>query len=192
MKKATSASQRVKQQRDARQKAGWQEVRVWVPTKEAAQKVQELASSLRESAFNQEMLEQLKGVQLMSVEMRERIFRAIKRQGSAEYATPSGAFLDLLTELAKTGAIQDMEMAFSVYEKANPSNAHFIAKSVPAKMVNHYFIPILGLNGATKFMQWSEIHASWANELVEGIVGGSFSNVVEAMLESMMSLRKPN
>lgn len=178
----STANQRLKNQRQARIQAGWQEIRVWVPTKDDAKLVQELAAKLRAKALDVQVIEKLTGVKTMNDAIRKRVLAAIENQGSGEYTTPSGAFLELLSELAKTGYLSDMSTAFDVFVAAHPSNANFVASSVGSKILNHYLIPSLGLNGANKFLQWQENHLNWATTLADSLQYGNFQQVVERML----------
>ena len=181
----STANQRVKNQRQARLNAGWQEVRVWVPTKNDACQIQELAAKLRARALDRQRLEQLPGVKSMDEKLRKSVIAAVENQGSAEYATPSGAFLELLSELAKKGCLDDMAAAFGIFVEAHPSNARFVAASVGAKVMNHYFIPCLGLNGASKFIQWQEAHPNWAEAIAESLQTGAFRHIVDGMLNNI-------
>lgn len=184
-----TANQRLKEQRQARTQAGWVEVRVWVPSKDDALKVQEFAGKLRSRILNKQALEQLIGVKQMNEEIRSRILNALENQGSEDYVTPSGAFLELLTELAKTGQLADMSAAYQIFVDAYPSNANFVASSVPAKVLNHFFIPSLGLNGASHFLQWTKANLEWANELAESLPTVQFQQTVNRMLLSMKQTR---
>lgn len=177
-----SANQRVKNQRQARIQAGWQEVRVWVPTKDDAKQVQELAAKLRAKILDKQGLEQLPGVKAMCDEVRERVLSAIQSQDMPAYVTPSGAFLELLTELAKKGHLADMSAAFEIFVEAHPSNAKFVASSVGSKVMNHYFIPSLGLDGSRQFLQWQEGNPNWATMLTESLLAGHFQRTVDNML----------
>ncbi len=103
----------------------------------------------------------------MNDAIRKRVLAALENQGSNKYVTPSGAFLELLTELAKMGHLADMSTAFRIFVVAHPSNAKFVANSISAKMLNHFLIPSLGLNGVNRFFQWQESHPDWAIALAE-------------------------
>jgi len=181
---ANTANQRVKNQREARTRAGWVEVRVWVPTKEDAAAVRDFAAKIRSKMNRQQLLEH-PGAQLMSEETRNRVIEAIECQGSKKYSTPSGPFLDLLTDLSKDGQLADMSMAFEIFANAFPGNARFVANSVGAKMANYFFIPSLGLNGTSKFLHWAESHQDWARALADSLLDGQLQNTAESMLADM-------
>lgn len=177
-----TANQRVKNQRQARIQAGWEEVRVWLPTKDDARQVRELAAKLRAKALDMQSLEQLEGVYQMNDAIRKRVLAAVENQGSNKYVTPSGAFLELLTELAKLGHLADMSTAFRIFVEAHPSNAKFVANSIGAKILNHFLIPSLGLNGTDRFLQWQESHPDWAITLAESLPTSQFKHTVNDML----------
>lgn len=147
--------------------------------------IQELAGKLRSRILNKQALEQLIGVKQMNEEIRSHILNALENQGSNDYVTPSGAFLELLSELAKTGNLADMSTAYQIFVEAYPSNANFVANSIPAKVLNHFFIPSLGLNGASHFLQWAKANLEWANELAESLPTVQFQDTVNRMLFSM-------
>jgi hypothetical protein len=177
-----TANQRVKNQRQARTRAGWVEVRVWVPTKEDAAAVRDFAAKLRSKILNRQQLEHHPGAHSMSEETRNRVIEAMESQGSKKHTTPSGPFLDLLTDLSKGGQLAEMSMSFEIFRKAFPGNARFVANSVGAKMANYFFIPSLGLNGTSKFLHWAESHQDWARALADSLLDGQFQHTAENML----------
>jgi hypothetical protein len=93
--------QRVKRQRVARLDAGWEEVRVWIPTAENANEIRKLAAQQRRHA--EELSNLTSAIKSMSRETVEAITEAIIRQGSPAYTTPSGPVLDVLGQLAASG-----------------------------------------------------------------------------------------
>jgi hypothetical protein len=153
-----------------------------VPTKDDARQVQELAAKLRAKALDMQGLEQLEGVNQMNDAIRKRVLAAVENQGSNKYVTSSGAFLELLTELAKMGHLADISTAFRIFVKAHPSNAKFVAKSIGAKILNHFLIPSLGLNGVARFFRWQESHLDWAITLAESLPTSQFQRTVDEML----------
>ena len=180
---ASTANQRMKNQRQARIQAGWHEVRVWVPTRDDAEQVHELAANLRAKLFNRQGIENLAGVKAMNEAIRMRVLEAIENQGSNKYVTPSGPMLELLSELAKEGHLADMATAFNMFKAAYPSNAGLVAESIAAKIVNHYFIPSLGLNGMNQWDRWREANGTWADKLIYSFVTtDQFQSTVDSML----------
>lgn len=178
----SAANQRMKNQRQALIQAGWYEVRVWVPTRDDAEQLYELAASLRAKLLNRQDIEKLPGVNAMNEATRMRILDAIENQGSKKYVTPSGPMLELLSELAKEGYLADMATAFNIFKEAYPSNARHVADSIAAKIVNHYFIPILGLNGANQWARWQDANGTWGLDLINSLATDQFQSTVEGML----------
>ena len=121
----------------------------------------------------------------MDAEIVEQVMDAIQNQGSPKYITPSGAFLELLAELAKKGYVGDISNAYKVFAAAHPSNANFVANSIGAKMANYYFIPCLGLNGANQFIKWEGTHPDWSKHLARNIATDEFELEVANMLQSI-------
>ena len=178
----STANQRMKNQRQARIQAGWHEVRVWVPTKDDAEQVYELAANFRAKLLNRQDIEKLPGVKAMNEAIRMRVLEAIRNQESTKYVTPSGPMLELLSELAKEGHLADMATAFNIFREAYPSNARLVADSIAAKIANHYFIPSLGLNGATHWDRWQEENEKWEIVLISSLTTDQFQSTVDGML----------
>lgn len=158
-------NQRIKKQRDARTREGWQEVRVWVPTREDADKVLKFSANLRAKALEFDGLDKLEGVKkLMCSNNFIRTMEAVATQGSIAYTTPSGPVLTLLTELAEEGHLVDVANAFIIFARAHPLNAPFVAKSVAAKILNGYICRRVGIS-AVDFLRWETSHTDWADKL---------------------------
>jgi hypothetical protein len=152
---------RVKRQRDVRLRAGWQEVRVWVPTDQDADYIRNLAAERRSQA---ETLPGLcEGVTGMTVDQAARIIDAVANQGSAAYTTPSGPILTLLSELAEEGDLASLSRAFIIFARARPANADFVANMVPPK-ISDYLIRHRGTS-AIAMVKWSQTNPNWADEL---------------------------
>lgn len=180
-----SAQLRIKKQRDARTNEGWAEVRVWVPTKSDAEKVQQLAAQFRASAQELDELNQLQGVQKMHHNSFQQIKDAIAQQGSEAYTTPSGAVQTLLSDLARDGYIVDFGKAFVLFARAHPGNAPFVEQSVPSKIMNHYWIRNQQVDAGT-FLAWQGKHPGWAEDLKACVRDPvQFERTVNEMLTSM-------
>jgi hypothetical protein len=157
-----TASLRIKRQRDARLREGWQEVRVWVPTDKDAEDVRTLAAERRAKA---EALHGLKeGIPTMNVTTEKRIIEAIARQGSPAYTTESGPVLTLLSELAREGDLVSFSRAFITFARAKPMSAAFVAEATPAKVLNQYLLAHLGIDGGI-FLQWEKANRDWADTI---------------------------
>lgn len=152
---------RVKRQRDVRLAEGWQEVRVWVPTKQDADDIRNLAADRRAKAKALAGLDE--GIKSMPPETLHRIAEAIRSQGSAAYTTPSGPVLDLLTKLAEEDDLASFSRAFILLARAEPANAAFVAGAVPAKISN-FLIEHRGVK-APALIKWTEANPDWAEEL---------------------------
>ncbi len=175
---------RVRRQREVRSTEGWQEVTVWVPTSEDAEDVKKLAEEARSR------VEALHGlseeVRTVNIETEKRIAKAIAEHGSKAYTTPSGAVLELMTELAREDDLQGFSRAVVILARAKPANAHYVVGSVPAKVSNF----LIGHRGVTaaKMVQWGERHPEWADDLKVTVRDPMrFEAVVEAMAEAIKS-----
>jgi hypothetical protein len=179
---------RIKKQRDARSNEGWAEVRVWVPTKADAKKVQSFAAQLRTDAQKLEELKELNGIKSMPPEIYMQIREAIVQQGSAAYNTPSGSAQTLLSDLARDGYIADFANAFVLFARANPINATFIEESVPAKIMNHYWIRNQKLS-ADSVVLWQKKYPGWSEKLKAKLRNPvEFEITVKQMAEEIRTL----
>lgn len=181
--------QRVKNQRDARLLEGWQEVRVWVPSEKDAADIRNIAAERRAKA---EALEGLsKEVRKVSPPTEARIARAIAEHGSSAYTTPSGAVLDLMTELAGEDDLRGFSRAVVILARAKPANAKFVIERVPAK-VSNFVIRHRGVS-ATDLMKWAEANPQWPDDLKNSVRDPEvFERVVETMSESIKAFAQPH
>lgn len=152
---------RVKRQRDVRLAEGWEEVRVWVPTKKDADDVRKLADDRRKKAKALAGLDKV--IKSMQPETLHRIAEAITSQGSAAYSTPSGPVLDLLTKLAEEDDLASFSRAFVLLARAEPANAAFVASAVPAKISN-FLIKHRGVK-VPALIKWTEANPDWIEQL---------------------------
>lgn len=181
--------QRVKNQRDARLLEGWQEVRVWVPSEKDAEDIRNIAADRRAKA---EALDGLsKEVPKVSSQTEARIAQAIAEHGSAAYNTPSGAVLDLMTELAGEDDLQGFSRAVVILARAKPANAKFVLARVPAKISN-FVIQHRGI-AASDLMKWADANPQWPEDLKRSVRDPEqFERIVEAMAESIKVFAKPH
>lgn len=156
---AKTAAQRVRQQREARLGEGWVEVRVWAPTADAALDIRQYAEKLRREAERVHGLDEI--CQHMDKEKYNRIKEAIMSQGSSAYNTESGPVLELLTELAAEGDLRAISEAFNEFSKAKPGNMLFVKESIPAKILNHYWLRLLKLDYKS-LISWVDKNPEWA------------------------------
>ncbi|WP_241077373.1 hypothetical protein [Achromobacter xylosoxidans] len=184
---AKTKTQRVQEQRQARIFAGWSEVRVWAVTPSDADKIREYAATLRaETTANQ--VRALPGVPTMNDKNRERALAAINSQGSAEFTTPSGPIMELLSDFAKEGALDDFAIAFQMFIKAHPSNQAFVTSWVPGKILNYYLLPLLGLNNVAVFENWKRDlpdDQEWFKPIVDALTTPQFAATVKQTLHQI-------
>lgn len=179
--------QRVKNQRDARLSEGWQEIRVWVPTEQDAEDIRNIAAERRAKA---EALDGLsREVPKVTPQTEARIAQAIAAHGSAAYNTPSGAVLDLMSELAGEDDLQGFSRAVVILARAKPANAKFVLARVPAKISN--FVVQHRQITPSDLMKWADANPQWPEDVKRSVRDPEeFERVVEAMAESIKAFRK--
>lgn len=171
-----TATGRIKRQRELRLDAGWQEVRVWAPSAQRAGELRALASEFRAKAASldglAEEISSMKGTLLLEVAEK------IKMQGSLAYTTPSGPVLELLTDLARSGALSDFSRAYIVFARARPANARFVAERIPAKIAEGYLITSRRLQPDV-VAEWMAQHPDWTSRLKEHLMDpAAFERIV--------------
>lgn len=157
-----STAERMRRHRASRRREGMIEVRVWVPSEEAAEEVRKLAEQKR----NEAMLAATGlegGHRFDDTTMKTLV--AIATQGSSTHNTPSGPELTLLSELASAGKLEDMSKSFALFARAKPGNAAYVEDKVPAKLLNHFFIGHLKLP-AEAVLRWEVANPKWAASLI--------------------------
>jgi hypothetical protein len=180
-----TAVARVQRQRGLRVAEGWQEVTVWVPTEADAEDVRNLAAERRAKA---EALHGLKEIPKVTPEIERRIAKAIAEHGSAAYITPSGAVLDLMTQLADQDDLASFSRAFIIVARAKPPNAAFVASAVPAKISN-FLIKHRGVS-ANAMMKWTTANPGWGDDLIDAVRDPvRFEQVVEAIATAIKRRR---
>lgn len=173
---------RLKRQRELRTIEGWREVKVWVPTERDAADIRQLAEERREKA---EALHGLsKEVPTVTPEVETLIANAIAKHGSAAYITPSGAVLELLTQLADEDDLASFSRAFVILARAKPANAAFVANAVPAKITN-FLVMHRGVDPAA-LVKWANTHPGWEDDLKNAVRNPArFEQVVAEMAEAI-------
>lgn len=94
-----------------------------------------------------------------------KVARAIVAQHAPEYATPSGAMLEVLSELARNGQIRGFAYAFSTFTHVHPMNATFVSARAPA-MIGEYLAIHHGVR-SERWNEWLEQNRSWAGRVRE-------------------------
>ena len=169
---------RMRRQRELRAAEGWHEVKVWVPTERDAADIRQLAAERRAKA---EALHGLsEEIPKVPPETEVRIAKAIAEHGSAAYITPSGAVLDLLTQLAHEDDLEGFSRAFVILARAKPSNAAFVAAAVPGK-ISEYLVTRRAV-APEVLAKWTAANPSWTEDLQDAVRDPSrFPDAVMAM-----------
>jgi len=181
-----TVSARMKRQRALRAAQGWREVKVWVPTAQDAADVRKLAEERRAQAVALHGLTD--EVPAVTHEVAARIAKAIAAHGSAAYTIPSGAVLDLMTQLAEEDNLAGFSHAFVIFSRAKPANAPFVAAAVPAK-INNFLTLHRGVDPSA-LMQWTTANPGWNEDLKDAVRDPArFAHVVSRMAEAIKRQR---
>jgi hypothetical protein len=179
-----TVSQRVKRQRADRIREGWEEVRVWVPSRQDAEDVRKFAAERRllaEAQFHN--LTQKEYVMNVDADIAD----AIDQQDSPDYITPSGAMLTLMTRLAEGGDLVGFSRAFLAFARAQPRNASFVQSSVPAKILNGYLFKHRSLDRAA-YDRWERDNPAWGDTIIAALREPErFAQVVSEMAADFQS-----
>lgn len=117
-----------------------------------------------------------------------RVVDALLQQGSKEYTVPSGAVLDLMSELARAGNIEVFSKSFSLFSAVWPDTSESVRRAAPAKILNQYFMRAKGLS-SSQFLAWERENRDWADRLRAEIdKPASFSQLVVSMEEEVARL----
>lgn len=155
---------RVSAVRKARLDAGWVEVRHWAVSPEDAEELKAYGEQLRMRSL-EPTLRLCAAQHQLPTEILERAMRAIWAQGAREYVSPSGATLELLTDLCRAGDLRAANTVYSMFALAHPGNARFVAGQVPAKVLNHHLLAKLDFRGTERFLVWEKGNPAWGNEV---------------------------
>lgn len=110
-----------------------------------------------------------------------RVADAITEQGSKAYIQPSGAVLEILSDLAKRGEMAKFSRAVNLFSTIHPANAAVVLESVPAKISAQYLGGTLRLN-MSNFMAWTAKRPDWADDLRKAVTSpGAFVHTVDLM-----------
>ena len=174
--------ERMRRQRELRTAEGWQEIKVWVPTEADAEDVRKLAEERRAKA--EALTGLIEEISKVNTDLAARVSEALATHGSTAYITPSGAVLDLLTQLAEEEDLNCFSRVFVILTRAKPANAAFVAAAVPAK-VSNFLIRHRGVDTGC-LLKWTEANPGWADELKAAVRDPArFVRTVEAMAERM-------
>lgn len=178
---SNDAKERVRLQREARLRAGWHEVRTWVPSKQDADDLLKIARARRKRASS---LTSAIGND-MDPKNLEKMLAAIAAQGSTDYSSPSGPVLEALSDMAADGYVEDVARGFQLFAKAKPANAKFVTAHIPAKILNQYLFKRRGL-APTSFFKWEAANKDWAEKLKKTLRSPlEFAETVDVMASSI-------
>lgn len=181
-----TAIARVKKQREARSSEGWRLVTVWVPTEADADNIRKLATDMRDRAERLDGLSQ--EVKTVSIETEIRIGQAIAEHGSAAFVSPSGAVLDLMTQLANEDDLIGFSRAVVILARAKPSNAAYVIAAVPAKISN--FIIKHRNVSVTELIAWQRTNPDWPERLKQTVREPVvFAAAVDRLVKDIQSSR---
>jgi len=178
---------RVKRQRELRVAEGWQEVTVWVPTRQDADDIKTLASERRAKAEALHGLSQ--EVKSVSPSTEARIAAAIEERGSAAYIHYNGPVLELLSDLAEEDDLEGFSRAFVILARSSPMHAPSVASFVPAK-IGTFLAKHRGVDVAS-FQRWTEANPGWADALEAAVRHPTqFAGLVETMAIEIKGMRR--
>lgn len=120
----------------------------------------------------------------MSLETEARIEQAITEHGSAAYTAPSGAVLDLMTQLVNEDDLIGFSRAVVILARAKPSSAFCVTAAVPAKISN-FIIKHRGVS-VEEFTAWKRTNPDWPERLKQTVRQPNvFAAVVEGMVKNI-------
>lgn len=184
MTEKLTTRERVAAQRKARLDAGWVEIRLWAASAEDAEKVRRYGEKLRIKTL-QIPLRKIGAERGMDPALVELGLGAIRNQESDTHNTPSGATLDLMSHVLRTGDLNGVVGLFAMFSAAHPANADFVAKRAPAKLLNHYLLAKLDLHGPSRFQAWSKQHPNWAEQVSEALIDGTLEAWTQTALAQL-------
>lgn len=159
---------RVSALRKARLDAGWAEVRLWVASKSDAEEIRNHAEELMMKTIDSS-LRSFGDENNISVAVVDSTLDAIHAQNSRVFTSPSGATLELLTNLLRAGAVRDANAAYLMFAKAHPGNARHVAGQIPGKVLNRYLLSKLDFRGADRFIAWQKERTGWADDVLHAL-----------------------
>ncbi|MCP2091986.1 UNVERIFIED_ORG: hypothetical protein J2Y81_008092 [Paraburkholderia sediminicola] len=118
----------------------------------------------------------------------ERALDAIGLQDSPKYTTPSGATLTLLTDLARTNPLRDLNLVVEMFALAHPGNARFVTENVPVKVLNHYIAHRLDFHGTERILKWQAMHPDWTDEVQVALANFALDIWAETAVKEMQAI----
>lgn len=121
----------------------------------------------------------------MTIKNLKETIDAITLTNDRRWCTPSGAFLDLLKQLASAGEIDEIPEAcrlyFSVFRSARP----YVSAALPKILLNYYrpFAP------GSDFHKWAERNPDWSDRIRNRACSPGLVAVVEQIKTSRRQFR---
>lgn len=178
---------RVSALRKARLDAGWAEVRLWAASKTDAEELRNHAEELMMGTIDNS-LKRFGEENNISVAVVDSTLAAIRAQNSREFTSPSGATLELLTDLLRAGAVRDANAAYLMFTKAHPGNALHVAGQIPGKVLNRYLLSKLDFRGTERFMAWQKKRPDWTDEVQNALEHFALDAWADRAVEEIRSL----
>jgi hypothetical protein len=116
---------------------------------------------------------------------------AIAEQGSRK-SEPSAAIVALLSEFIREGKLRAVAEAFNLFHKAHRPNATIVESTIPAKILNVYFLQSNGID-ATTFEKWSIMDEwrDWTKQITDALGSPpTFEAVVNQMRDELRAMPK--
>ncbi len=178
---------RVTALRKARLKAGWSEIKVWAASRDDVQVIREFCEDLKKKTLIKNIRE-IGESRNVPAPVVQRAVEAICSQGSAEYATPSGATLTLLTDLARTNQLRELNAVVEMFQQVHPGNARFVSSSVPAKVISNNIANRLDYRASERILRWQKEHPGWAMQIEDALDSFTLKEWAEQAVAEMQSV----
>jgi hypothetical protein len=118
----------------------------------------------------------------------EKLLERIMSRGNPAYNTPSGAFLEYLSDLATKLDLETFADACYRYTVIHPHSSAFIAARVPGILCARYFTVLPDFN-YEEFICWSLRTPEWAKELKAGFSSsGRLNSAVASIVTSVKAM----
>lgn len=183
----TPDRERVSAVRKARLDAGWVEVRHWAVSPEDAEQLKTYGEQLRMRSLEPN-LRLCAAERQLPAEILEQAMHAIWAQGAREYVSPSGATLELLTDLCRAGDLKSVNTVYQMFALAHPGNARFVAGQVPPKVLNHHILAKLDFRGTERFLVWEKGLSAWGDDLKVALERGELDAWAEWAIRQIASV----
>ena len=106
------------------------------------------------------------------------------KRAEPTYNTPSGAFLEYISDLASKQDLRGFSEACALFVMNNPVKEEFVASRVPGILCNRYFTVLVDFD-YPKFVSWSIENNNWSESLKK-----SFSSPEQLVLAAEAIVRR--